>query len=70
MERGAEAPPAVARVEWEPVDAQASLADATLSLYRDPRHARGEVRFALREVRLFRLDPGLPARRGTLEIGP
>jgi len=57
-------------VEWEPLEARASLADATLSLYRDPRHARGEVRFAPREVRLLRLDPRLPARKGALEIGP
>jgi hypothetical protein len=56
-------------VEWEPVETQASLADATLSLYKDPRHARGEVRFAPREVRFYRLDPGLPARPGTLEVG-
>jgi hypothetical protein len=57
-------------VDWEPVEARASLADATLSLYRDPRHARGEVRFSPREVRLLRLDPRLPARKGALEIGP
>jgi hypothetical protein len=56
--------------EWEDVEARASLADATLSLYRDPRHARGEVRFAPREVRVLRLDPRLPAREGALEIGP
>jgi hypothetical protein len=54
---------------WEPVEASASLADATLSLYRDPRHGRGEVRFAPREARFLRLDPGLPARGGALEIG-
>ncbi len=57
-------------VEWETVETRASLADATLSLYRDPRHARGEVRFAPREVRVLRLDPRLPARKGALEIGP
>jgi hypothetical protein len=57
-------------VEWETLEARASLADATLSLYRDPRHARGEVRFAPREVRVLRLDPRLPARKGALEIGP
>jgi hypothetical protein len=54
---------------WEPVEASASLADATLSLYRDPLHGRGEVRFAAREARFLRLDPGLPARGGALEIG-
>ncbi len=57
-------------VAWEALQTEASLADATLSLYRDPRHARGEVRFAPREVRFLRLDPGLPARQGALEVGP
>lgn len=55
---------------WEPVEAQASLADATLSLYRQPRHARGEIRFAPRAVRFIRLDPRLPARPGALETAP
>jgi hypothetical protein len=55
---------------WEPVEATASLADATLSLYRDPRHGRGEVRFAQRTVRILRLDARLPARGGALEVGP
>jgi hypothetical protein len=54
---------------WEPVEATASLADATLSLYRDPKHARGEVRFAPRELRFLRLDARLPARGGALEAG-
>jgi hypothetical protein len=54
---------------WDPVEATASLADATLSLYRDPRHGRGEVRFASRPLRFLRLDARLPARRGALEIG-
>jgi PA14 domain len=54
---------------WEPLDAMASLADATLSLYRDPRHARGEVRFPPLETRFLRLDPRLPARPGALEVG-
>jgi hypothetical protein len=56
-------------VAWERLAAEASLADATLSLYRDPRSARGEVRFSPREVRYLRLDPRLPARRGVLEVG-
>ena len=55
---------------WDAVDASGSLADATLSLYRDPTHGRGEIRFAPRTVRFLRLDPRLPARRGTLEVGP
>ncbi len=54
---------------WEAVEATASLADATLSLYRDPRHGRGEVRFAPREVRFLRLDARLPARAGALAVG-
>jgi hypothetical protein len=57
-------------LSWEPVEAGASLADATLSLYLDPRRGRGEVRFAPRPVRYLRLDPGLPARPGLLEISP
>ncbi len=57
-------------VAFEPVEARASLADATLSLYRDPRHGRGEVRFGPREARFLRLDPVLPARPGALEIDP
>jgi hypothetical protein len=57
-------------VSWEAVEARSSLADATLSLYRDPRHGRGEVRFASRRVVALRLDPRLPARGGTLELGP
>jgi hypothetical protein len=57
-------------VRWEEADAEASLADATLSLYRDPRDGRGEVRFAPRPVRFIRIAPGLPARPGLLEVGP
>ncbi len=57
-------------LEWQPVEAQASLADATFSLYRDPRHARGALVFAPLETRFLRLDPELPARRGALEITP
>src|SRR4030043_530024 len=37
--------------EWDVVEATVSLADATVSLYRDPRHGRGAVRFAAREGR-------------------
>jgi hypothetical protein len=54
---------------WETVDATASLADATLSLYRDPRHGRGAVTFPEREARLVRVDRGLPMRPGALEVG-
>jgi hypothetical protein len=55
---------------WTAVEAQASLADATLALYRDPRHGRGEVRFPAITTRLLRLDPHLPARPGALAAGP
>jgi hypothetical protein len=55
---------------WTPVEATASLADATLSLMRDPRHGLGEVRFAPQPARYLRLDPRLPARSGALEVSP
>jgi hypothetical protein len=54
---------------WTELEATASLADATLSLMKDPRHGRGEVRFPLQTARYVRLDPRLPARPGTLETG-
>jgi len=54
---------------WQTLDAGASLADATLSLYGDPRRARGEIRFAPVEARLLRIDARLPARAGLLEVG-
>jgi hypothetical protein len=57
-------------VAWEPVVAAASLADATLSLYRNPTRGRGEVLFPPRPVRFVRLDPRVPVREGALEIGP
>jgi len=57
-------------VTWVPVEARASLADATLSLYRDPLRGRGDVRFTPRPVRLLRLDPRLPARPGAFDVAP
>ena len=57
-------------VAWVEVPAEASLADATLSLYRDPRGGRGEVRFPARPARWLRLGRELPARPGPLEVGP
>jgi hypothetical protein len=57
-------------IEWEAIEATASLADATLSLYRDPRHGRGEVRFAARGARFLRLDLRLPARPGAFDVAP
>ncbi len=56
--------------EWEEVSAEASLPDAVLSLYRDPRAGRGVVRFAPRAARFLRVDPRLPARPGLLEALP
>jgi hypothetical protein len=56
-------------VNWNAVDASASLADATLALTRDPRHGLAEVRFAPRAARFVRLDRRLPARSGALGIG-
>jgi hypothetical protein len=53
---------------WTPLPAAASLADATLSLMRDPRHGRGAVRFAPTAARYLRLDPRLPARQGALGL--
>ncbi|HEY7511209.1 MAG TPA: discoidin domain-containing protein, partial [Vicinamibacteria bacterium] len=55
---------------WTPLDARASLADATLALYLDPRHGRGAVTFAPVTARWVRLDPRLPARPGALAAAP
>jgi len=55
-------------VSWSPVAATASLADATLSLSRDPPHGRGAVRFPPAVGRYLRLDPRLPARPGALQV--
>jgi len=55
---------------WEEALARASLADATLSLYRDPRGGLAEVRFPPREALLLRLDARFPCRPGTLWVKP
>jgi hypothetical protein len=55
---------------WSHVVAEASLADATLALTRDPRAAQGEVRFGETLARFVRLDAHLPARPGALAAGP
>jgi len=55
---------------WTTLDAQADLADAVLSLYADPRHGLGEVRFSPQRLRFLRLDRRLPARPGTFGAGP
>jgi hypothetical protein len=54
---------------WTRLAATASLADATWSLYRDPRRGRGQVRFDPIVTRFLRLDQRLPARNGALEAG-
>jgi hypothetical protein len=53
-------------VSWTPVAARASLADATLSLLRDPRHGLGEVTFPRVTARLVRVPLAVPARPGLL----
>jgi hypothetical protein len=55
---------------WEALAAEASLADATLSLVRDPRHGLGRVRFPPVKARFLRLDRRLPARAAALGVGP
>jgi hypothetical protein len=55
---------------WADAAGSASLADATLSLMRDPRHGLGEVRLPPGSGRFIRLDPRLPARPGTLWASP
>jgi hypothetical protein len=57
-------------ISWKSVPSSASLADAALGLYRDPRHGRGEVRFAAVEARYLRLEAALPARAGSLGVRP
>jgi hypothetical protein len=56
-------------LQWTPVAATASLADATLTLYADPRHGLGELRFTPARTRYLRLDARLPARPGVLYVG-
>jgi hypothetical protein len=55
---------------WEMRPSTASLADATLSSMRDPRHARGEVRFERVLTRFLRLDPRLPAAPAAFAFAP
>lgn len=56
-------------VSWTAGAATASLADAALALYRDPRHGRGELRLTQPAVtRFVRLPRELPARVGALEV--
>jgi hypothetical protein len=53
---------------WTEVRGWASLGDAVLSLMRDPRGAKGELRFPPAVVRYARLERRLPARRGLLWV--
>ncbi len=55
---------------WETRPSTASLADATLSSMRDPRHARGEVRFERVEARFLRLDPRLAVAPAAFGVAP
>jgi hypothetical protein len=55
-------------VSWTPVAARASLADAVLSLLRDPRHGVGEVTFPRVNARFVRLPVDVPARTGPLRV--
>lgn len=55
-------------VSWTPVAARASLADATMSLLRDPRHGVGEVTFPRVTARFVRIPLGVPARAGLLRV--
>jgi hypothetical protein len=57
-------------VRWEETTGRASLADAALSLTRDPRHGPGEIRVPRTTARYVRLDPALPARPGILWVTP
>lgn len=47
---------------WDEVDAYASLADAALALYANPRRGRGVVQFRPVTARYLRVDGRLPAR--------
>ncbi|MBN2369489.1 MAG: hypothetical protein JXO72_03295 [Vicinamibacteria bacterium] len=51
-------------VSWNETEGRASLADATLSLYRDPRQGYGEIRFTPVHARFLRIDPLVPVRDG------
>jgi hypothetical protein len=55
---------------WVRLDATASLADATLALYRDPRHGGAAVRFGPVQARWLRVETALPARPGLLAVMP
>lgn len=50
---------------WQAVPAAASLADATMSLVRNPRQGLAELRFAPAEARFVRLPAVMPYKWGT-----
>ena len=54
---------------WALASAHARLSDATIALYRDPRHGLGEVRFEPQAARFVRLDSRIPSRRSPLGVG-
>jgi hypothetical protein len=55
-------------VRWQTVAGRASLADATLALLQDPKHALGEVVLPSVSARWIRLPPEVPARPGLLRV--
>jgi hypothetical protein len=55
-------------VSWTPVDARASLADATLSLMRDPRHGLAEISFPPTTARFLRVPKEVPITPGPLGV--
>jgi hypothetical protein len=59
----------VDRLAWVDVAATASLADATMSLLRDPVAGHGELRFPPLVARYLLLDEEVPARRGLVWVG-
>jgi hypothetical protein len=54
---------------WTEVVGEASLADAVLSLYKDPRGALGEIRFPRQSARYLRFPTSVPVRPGPLHAG-
>lgn len=53
---------------WTAVEATADLADATLSLMRDPRHGLADIRFAPTVARYLRFSTAVPAAPRSLTI--
>jgi hypothetical protein len=55
---------------WSEVPARASLADAVLSLMKDPERGLAEVQIPRQTARFVLVDRRLPARRGALSVAP